>query len=97
MGYGQLLPVEYRRRGHRLLPEAQRTDQAAAEHEHPEGAYYTEKKYAQPRRYRTPSGKIELYSQTLADNGYDPIPNPVEPSQSPVSTPEMLRRSSRSS
>jgi thiosulfate reductase/polysulfide reductase chain A len=25
-------------------------------------------------RFRTPSGKIELYSQQLADNGFDPMP-----------------------
>jgi thiosulfate reductase/polysulfide reductase chain A len=32
-------------------------------------------------RFRTPSGKIELYSQQLADNGFDPMPvfTPPEP------------------
>ena len=59
--------------------------------EHPEGAYYAEKKY-KAGNYRTPSGKIEIYSQTLAENGYDPLPVYVEPSQSPVSTPELARR-----
>ncbi len=59
--------------------------------EHPEGMYYTEKKYAQGG-YRTPSGKIEIYSQTLADAGYDPIPHHVEPSQSHVRTPELAEK-----
>jgi anaerobic selenocysteine-containing dehydrogenase len=40
---------------------------------------------------RTPSGKIELYSQTLADEGYDPIPVHIEPSQSPVRSPELAQ------
>ncbi len=59
--------------------------------EHPEGAYYAEKRYIQGR-YRTPSGKIELYSETLAENGYDPIPHHVEPSKSPVRTPELFKK-----
>jgi anaerobic selenocysteine-containing dehydrogenase len=61
------------------------------EKDHPEGVFYTEKKYAQGG-YRTPSGKIEIYSQTLADAGYDPIPHHVEPSQSPVRTPELAEK-----
>jgi anaerobic selenocysteine-containing dehydrogenase len=61
------------------------------ENEHPEGTYYAEKKYKQGKYY-TPSGKIELYSQTLAENGYDPIPKHVEPSKSPVSTPELFKK-----
>lgn len=59
--------------------------------EHPEGAYYAEKKYIQGK-YRTPSGKIELYSETLAENGYDPIPHHVEPSKSPFRTPEIYQK-----
>jgi anaerobic selenocysteine-containing dehydrogenase len=56
-----------------------------------EGAYYAEKKYIQGR-YSTPSRKIELYSETLLENGYDPIPHHVEPSKSPVSTPELFEK-----
>jgi len=59
--------------------------------EHPEGMFYTEKKYAQGR-YGTPSGKIEIYSETLAENGYDPLPCYIEPSQSPVSTPDLAEK-----
>jgi formate dehydrogenase (coenzyme F420) alpha subunit len=59
--------------------------------EHPEGTYYAQKKYIQGR-YSTPSRKIELYSETLAENGYDPIPHHVEPSKSPVSTPELFEK-----
>jgi len=59
--------------------------------EHPEGTYYAQKKYVQGR-YSTPSRKIELYSETLLENGYDPIPHHVEPSKSPVSTPELFEK-----
>jgi anaerobic selenocysteine-containing dehydrogenase len=39
--------------------------------------------------FRTPSGKIELYSQGLKDLGFDPLPDYKEPSESPVSNPEL--------
>ena len=60
--------------------------------EHPEGMFYVEdsKKY-QSGKFRTPSGKIEIYSQTLREHEYDPLPCYVEPSQSPVSSPELAR------
>ena len=61
------------------------------ETEHPEGMYYAEKKYKRGKYY-TPSGKIELYSETLEENGYDPIPHHVEPSKSPVSTPALFKK-----
>ncbi len=59
--------------------------------EHPEGIWFGSRCYDinAPKQIRTPSGKIELYSQTLADAGYDPIPVYKEPSQSPTSFPEL--------
>ncbi len=45
-----------------------------------------------PKQIRTPSGKIELYSQSLADAGYDPIPVFKEPTQSPVQSPELSEK-----
>jgi anaerobic selenocysteine-containing dehydrogenase len=41
--------------------------------------------------FATPSGKIELYSNTLEALGYDPLPYYEEPPESPVSTPELLK------
>jgi len=43
------------------------------------------------RHFLTPSGKVELYSKTLANLGYDPLPYHQEPAESPVSTPEIFR------
>jgi thiosulfate reductase / polysulfide reductase chain A len=39
--------------------------------------------------FRTPSGKLEIYSQTMEKWGYDPLPYYREPIESPVSTPEL--------
>jgi len=61
--------------------------------EHPEGMWYGDRCYdiTQPKQIRTPSGKIEIYSKTLADAGYDPIPVYKEPTQSPIQFPELAR------
>ncbi|MBI4284391.1 MAG: molybdopterin-dependent oxidoreductase [Chloroflexi bacterium] len=59
--------------------------------EQPGGVFYASMKYRQyeQRGFRTPSGKVELYSETLANLGYDPMPTHREPFESPVSTPEL--------
>ncbi|MFW9933230.1 MAG: molybdopterin-dependent oxidoreductase [Candidatus Thorarchaeota archaeon] len=43
------------------------------------------------RKFGTPSGKIELFSETLADLGHDPLPFHEEPAESPLSTPEVFQ------
>jgi len=42
-------------------------------------------------RFLTPSGKVELYSKTLEDMGFDPLPYHEEPAESPVCTPEVFK------
>lgn len=61
--------------------------------EHPEGVWFGSRCYdiTAPKQIRTPSGKIEIYSQTLADAGYNPIPVYLEPSQSPIQSPELAK------
>lgn len=39
--------------------------------------------------FGTPSGKIELSSNILKEIGYDPLPDHVEPPESPVSRPDL--------
>jgi anaerobic selenocysteine-containing dehydrogenase len=41
--------------------------------------------------FETPSGKVELYSETFEKFGYDPIPHYIEPAESPVSTPLIFK------
>jgi anaerobic selenocysteine-containing dehydrogenase len=91
MGYGEFFPwkTEDEIVDFFLKPSGLTREQL--EKDHPEGDYYAEVHYKQGR-YRTPSGKIELYSETLAENGYDPIPHHIEPTRSPVSTPELYKK-----
>jgi len=41
--------------------------------------------------FNTPSGKAELYSDVMAQYGYDPMPTYNEPAESPVSRPDLAR------
>jgi anaerobic selenocysteine-containing dehydrogenase len=45
-----------------------------------------------PRGFRTPSRKIELYSEVLLDHGYPPLPEFEEPRTSPASRPDLAER-----
>ncbi len=58
--------------------------------QYPHGTFYAQKTYdmVKKQKVRTPSGKIELYSQTLADHGYAPLPEPVDPEKVLFSNPE---------
>ncbi len=54
---------------------------------HPSGVWTGEVKYGEykKRGFKTLSGKVEIYSKTLKDLGYDPLPTPKEPTESPYS------------
>ncbi|MBN1180246.1 MAG: molybdopterin-dependent oxidoreductase [Anaerolineae bacterium] len=43
------------------------------------------------RGFRTPTGKVELYSHVLAAHGYDPLPRYCAPCESPQGAPELAR------
>jgi anaerobic selenocysteine-containing dehydrogenase len=45
-----------------------------------------------PRGFKTPTKKIELYSQTMLEHGYPPLPEYEEPLMSPQSRPELRGR-----
>jgi len=52
-------------------------------HERPEGDYYAHKDYEVPEGlFRTPSGRIEIYSEALEKVGFDPLPAYLEPEKS---------------
>ena len=61
--------------------------------DNPDGMYYAETEYEQfkKNKFATPSGKIELYSETLEKAGYEPLPVFREPVESPISTPELAK------
>jgi anaerobic selenocysteine-containing dehydrogenase len=55
------------------------------------------RKYAElvggaPRGFRTPSRKVELYSEVLAEHGYPALPEFAEPRISPRSRPDLVQR-----
>ncbi|GAH89610.1 unnamed protein product, partial [marine sediment metagenome] len=41
--------------------------------------------------FKTPSGKVELYSTILEKFGYEPLPVYREPAESPISKPELAK------
>ena len=49
------------------------------------------KRYEKFGSFKTRSRKVELYSETFKEHGYDPLPNYVEPPESPFSTPELYK------
>lgn len=58
-------------------------------HEKPEGNYYQQKEYGiSDGLFRTPSGKIEIYSEALEQVGFDPLPSYTEPERSPMGAAE---------
>ena len=61
--------------------------------EHPEGIAYGTKEYGEykTRGFRTPTGKIELYSEILKEMGYDPLPYYEENPETPVSDPVLAK------
>jgi anaerobic selenocysteine-containing dehydrogenase len=55
------------------------------------------RKYADPdgdraRGFRTPTRKVELFSETFVANGYPPLPEFDEPLTSPTSRPDLAER-----
>ena len=83
---------------YQLAPSGVTLEQLRA---HPEGVRVPlttrHRKYAEvqdgaPTGFRTPSRKIELYSEELADHGYAPLPEFEEPPVSPVSRPDLAER-----
>ena len=59
---------------------------------HPRYRKFAEQKDGVPRGFNTPTRKIELYSQTLLEHGYPPLPEYEEPLMSPFSRPELVER-----
>jgi anaerobic selenocysteine-containing dehydrogenase len=60
------------------------------------GAYYGKKVYGmeeyEKKGFSTPSKKIEIYSETFAKAGFDPLPTYREPDQSPMSGSELSKK-----
>ncbi len=90
MGYGEFFPweteeeaINYRLRSMNLTLDDLR--------EMPDGYVYHrwEAKKYEREGFRTPSGKVEIYSSQLERHGYSPLPVYLEPAESPLSAPEI--------
>jgi anaerobic selenocysteine-containing dehydrogenase len=53
---------------------------------------FAEQKDGIPRGFATPTRKIELYSETLLEHGYAPLPEHEEPLMGPSSRPDLVER-----
>lgn len=93
MGLGEYFPwnTDEEVVAHLLEPSGVTLEQLE---ENPCGVYYDTKNYnaRETFGFRTPSRKIEIYSKTLEEAGFDPLPTHREPSQSPVRTPELAKK-----
>lgn len=92
MGYGEYFPWETDEEmvAHLLAPSKITPQQLE---DHPEGILYAPKAYDLYKKigFRTPSKKIEIFSETLEQAGFDPLPTYREPFRSPVSTPDLAK------
>jgi anaerobic selenocysteine-containing dehydrogenase len=53
---------------------------------------FAEHKDGAPRGFATPTRKIELYSETMLEHGYPPLPEYEEPLIGPLSRPDLVER-----
>jgi anaerobic selenocysteine-containing dehydrogenase len=53
---------------------------------------FAEQEDGVPRGFNTPTRKVELYSETMLEHGYPPLPEYEEPLMSPLSRPELAGR-----
>jgi anaerobic selenocysteine-containing dehydrogenase len=93
MGYGEYFPwqdedelFEYL-----LQPTGITLDQLK---ERPGGVFYRPRQRQKHLRegFNTPSGKVEIYSQTMAEHGYPPLPTFEEPAPSPLRQPDWAEK-----
>jgi anaerobic selenocysteine-containing dehydrogenase len=94
MGFKEQLPWDTPEEvmNHLLKPVNLTLDDLKA---NPGGVFYSKagitwKKYEQ-EGFKTPSGKVEIYSQRIAELGGDPLPGYVPPAQSPARAPWLAR------
>lgn len=53
---------------------------------------FAERENGSPRGFNTPTRKIELYSETMLEHGYPPLPEYEEPQMGPLSRPDLAGR-----
>ena len=85
LGVGEKLPWESEEQFVAFMLEPSGLSFDYLLHEKPEGDFYGKKEYIVPEGlFRTPSGKIEIYSEALKEVGFDPLPSYLEPERGPI-------------
>jgi anaerobic selenocysteine-containing dehydrogenase len=88
MGFGELFPWETDEEVVELELKSSGLSYKELKEEKVAGAYYMPKKYGmegyEVKGFSTPSKKIEIYSETFKNAGFDPLPTYREPDQSPL-------------
>ncbi len=96
MGLGDYFPWETDEEVVALEMQSTGLSYRALKEEKVAGDFYGEKKYGmeeyERKGFPTPSRKIEIYSETFARAGFDPLPTYREPDQSPLSGSELSQR-----
>jgi anaerobic selenocysteine-containing dehydrogenase len=96
MGMGEIFPWESDEEVVELELKSTGLSYKELKEEKVAGAYYGEKKYGmeeyEKKGFSTPSRKIEIYSETFARAGFDPLPTYREPDQSPMSGSELYKQ-----
>ena len=93
MGYAEYFPWKDTEELHKELLESSDITLEQLK-QNPGGVIYRERKFQQYLKngFNTPSKKAEIYSETLAQLGIDPIPTFREPLESPVSRLELVEK-----
>lgn len=93
MGYGDYFPWGSEEEIIDFVLEPSGLSVKSLTEERPEGLQYGEVRYREYEStgFPTPSGKVELYSETLANQGLDPLPSLRESPESPFGSPELAK------
>jgi formate dehydrogenase (coenzyme F420) alpha subunit len=96
MGFGEVFPWQSDEEVVELELKPSGLNYRELRDEKTAGAYYMEKKYGmegyETKGFSTPSKKIEIYSDTFAKAGFDPLPTYREPDQSPLGRSQLNAR-----
>ena len=93
-GYGELFPWETDEEVVELEMKSSGLNYRELRDVKVAGAYYMTKKYGmdEVKGFSTPSKKIEIYSESMANVGFDPLPTYREPDQSPLGDQELFKK-----
>lgn len=94
IGFGEVFPWETDEEVVELEMKSSGLNYRELRDEKVVGGYYMEKRYGMEgfKGFSTPSGKIEIYSETFEKAGFDPLPTYREPDQSPYGDPKMFQK-----